>query len=254
MKNFRNIRLYVGSKLFLSNELILTEKQSHYLCNVMRCKKDDIIKCFNPTSGEFFCQITLLDKKKTVIKIFEKNKDPEKQEDLWLIFSPLKKDKTDFVIEKAVELGVSKIIPVITHYTNSDKVKIDRFVSQAIEAAEQCGRISIPDIIEAIKLDDLLSSWDDSRTLFFMDERRNGNAILPLFKKSSSKMSAILIGPEGGFSDEEAFKINECKFVKNVSLGPRILRAETAALASLAIWQATVGDWHKGEIDEDINS
>ena len=243
MKDTKHIRLFLGAELKPEVEVDLSEKMSHYLVNVMRCVQGDEIRCFNSSDGEFLCQITQQDKKKSVIKVGKQLRLPEPVGNLWLVFSPLKKDKTDFVIEKAVELGVSKIIPVLTKFTNTDKIKIERFRAQAIEAAEQCERLSIPEISEAVELDRLLKDWNESRILFFMDERRKGEPIVQVFKGKAGCPAAVLIGPEGGFSEDEAEKLTKQKFVKNVSLGPRILRAETAAAASLAIWQATEGDW-----------
>ena len=243
MTTKRNIRLYTDIDLNLDDCCNLSQEQSHYLCNVMRCKEGDFINCFNKRCGEFQSEIIKIDKKKTIICPKKQIRKIEKTSDLWLLFAPLKKDKTDFVIEKATELGVSKIIPIITQYTNCDKVKVERFVSQATEASEQCERLSIPVIEEAIKLKDLLSSWDNNRTLFFMNERRGSLPIAEAFGKNNTGPAAILIGPEGGFSDEEAKFIENLSFVKSVIMGPRILRAETAVVSSLAVWQACVGDW-----------
>ena len=150
--------------------------------------------------------------------------------------------------EKAVELGVTKIIPVLTSRTNADKVKTERFAAQAVEAAEQCGRLSVPEIAEPIELNNLLRSWENDRQLFFMDERRSGADALTAFSHFAGKPAALLVGPEGGFSDDETAVLNRHPCVKDISLGPRILRAETAATAALAVWQAVAGDWrHDGE-------
>ena len=243
MTTQRNIRLYVESHLETLKETEISADKSHYLCNVMRCKNDDEILCFNENDGEFYSKIVKIDKKCTIIVPRKLNKKPQKETDVWLLFAPLKKENTDFVIEKATELGVCKIVPVITKYTNSDKVKLSRFVAQAIEASEQCERLSIPKIEEAKKLKEVLNSWDNNRTLFFMNERRANTSIIQAFQNCANKSVALLIGPEGGFSDDEAEYIAGLPFVKSVNLGPRILRAETAALSALAVWQATSGDW-----------
>lgn len=244
MSTNRRIRLYTDNNLKIADCCELSQEQSHYLCNVMRCKEGDMIHCFNERCGEFLSKITKIDKKHSLIEPQEKLKFFETKSDLWLLFAPLKKDKTDFVIEKATELGVSKIIPVITKYTNCDKVKTERFVNQAIEAAEQCERLSVPSIENAAKLKDILTNWDNNRTLFFMNERRGALPILRAFGEKNNKPAAILVGPEGGFSDEEAEFIEKHSFVKSVLMGPRILRAETAVVSSLAVWQACVGDWN----------
>lgn len=245
MTSLRSIRLFVDVDLIEGKSFELLPEKSHYICNVMRCKTGDIIKCFNAKSGEFLCHIDQIDKKHSILTPQKQIREAEAEEGIWLLFAPLKKDKTDFVIEKAVELGVGRIIPIITRYTNSEKIKTDRFVAQAIEASEQCERLSVPDISTPQKLEQLIKQWDTNRILFFMDERRKGIAAIKAFQEASNKSIAILIGPEGGFSDEEAKLLDAQSFVKNVNLGPRILRAETAALASLAVYQACDGDWKK---------
>ena len=240
----RNIRLFVQQKLFSGESIVLEEKASHYLHTVMRCVAGESIKCFNAADGEFLAQIKEIDKKRAVVEMRDQQRKPVAEPDIWLLFAPLKKDKTDFVIEKAVELGVAKVIPVVTSRTNNARVKIERFEAQATEAAEQCGRLSVPSIAQQITLKELVKNWDMSRTLFFMDERRQGEPAVEVFKNSSQK-AALLIGPEGGFDEEEKKLLDKCSFVKNVSLGPRILRAETAATSALSVWQAVAGDWRK---------
>jgi 16S rRNA (uracil1498-N3)-methyltransferase len=244
MKNKRDIRLFVTGSLNPGESLTLPEKSSHYLCNVMRCRQGEQILCFNSQQGEFLCNLKTIDKRATIVCPIEQTKTPHPEPDVWLLFAPLKKDKTDFVIEKAVELGVKSIAPVITRYTNSDKVKVERFEAQAVEACEQCGRLSIPEICQPLDLSKILEAWDSKRVLFFMDEQRNGLNALQEFEHNHNRPAALLIGPEGGFSAEERALLNRQKFVRNISLGPRILRAETAALAALTLWQSTCGDWN----------
>ena len=243
MTSNKGIRIYIDTKLTLSARCEISADKSHYLYNVMRCKEGDVINCFNGYDGEFSAKILKIDKKKTVVELQKQTKTPEIPSDLWLLFAPLKKDNTDFVIEKTTELGVKRIIPVVTQYTNSNKIKKDRFVNQAIEASEQCERLSIPEIADIIKLKDLLNNWDNNRTLFFMNERRGSQKIIDAFCKEKNKSVAILVGPEGGFSDEEAKYIENLSFVRSISMGPRILRAETAVVSALSVWQACVGDW-----------
>lgn len=248
MKTLRHIRLFVGQQLKTEAYIELSENQSHYLANVMRCRDGEQIYCFNGQNGEFLCRLEHVDKKRTQINILEQTKKPQAEPDIWLLFAPLKKDKTDFVIEKATELGVSKIQPVITRYTNTEKIKIERFITQATEASEQCGRLSVPEIAEPMTLEKLLASWDKKRVLFFLDERRQGSSAAEVFASEKDISAAVLIGPEGGFDETEAKLLNQCPFVKNVSLGPRILRAETACLSALAVWQAVAGDWILKEV------
>ena len=171
----------------------------------------------------------------------EKVCEMQKSPDIWLLFAPLKKDKTDIVVQKATELGVRKIIPVQTAYTNAEKVRTERFELQAAEAAEQCRRLDIPDISAALSLDKALENWDNERTLFFLDERGLGKKVRETMLNSPK--AAVLVGPEGGFSLAEAEKLRKLPFVKSISLGSRILRAETAVIAALSCWQSINGDW-----------
>lgn len=236
------IRLFVQNDITKSTNLVLDEKQSHYLANVMKQKLGNQILCFDGSSGEYNCEISSLSKKSMKLLVLEKTREFEKSPDLWILFAPLKKDKTDFVIQKATELGVSKIIPVLTKHTISEKVRTDRFYMQTIEASEQCQRLDIPEIVQAIKLESLLEKWDKDRILYMMDETKNGDNILETFAKNKTA-SAILVGPEGGFCSQEIQMIKKQPFVKMISLGKRILRAETAVLSAISCWQASCGDW-----------
>lgn len=236
------IRLFVENDIAEKTILILDEKQSHYLTNVMKQKLGNQILCFNGKTGEYNCEIASLSKKSMELVVLEKVREFEKSPDLWILFAPLKKDKTDFVIQKATELGVSKIVPTITKHTIAEKVRTDRFVMQTIEASEQCQRLDIPEISQAIKLETLLNKWDNARILYIMDETGSGENILQTFAKNKTP-SAILVGPEGGFSSAEIEILRKQPFVKMISLGKRILRAETAVLSAISCWQATCGDW-----------
>jgi len=245
MASKNKIRLYVDTPLASGATVSLPCSSSHYLCNVMRCTIGDELLCFNAKDGEFCCRINNIDKKQTSLDVLNLVRKSELQTDVWLLFAPLKKDQTDFVVQKAVELGVTRLIPILTEYSNTAKVRIDRFKAQATEASEQCGRLSIPSIDEPQHLKDILSTWANNRCLFFMDERRHGEDAPKAFSDCKDLPSAILIGPEGGFSEQEAMLLSKHPFVKNVCLGPRILRAETAAIAALAVFQAVAGDWKK---------
>jgi len=240
------IRLFITQTPTSKSSLDLTEEQSHYLINVMKCKIGDNIICCDNKNGEFLLKISSISKKQVSLSLQKKLRDFSPSPDLWLIFAPLKKDKTDFVIEKATELGVRKIIPTITEYTITNKIRKDRFVAQSIEAAEQSRRLDLPEIEDICPLHKLLENWDTSRTLYFMDETLNGTNPCETFAKKEHK-AAVLCGPEGGFSDEEAKLLRSKSFVKSVNLGPRILRAETAVVAALTCWQALCGDWNIGD-------
>ena len=239
----KNFRLYIKEELILQKTIILNEEQTHYLKNVVKYATGETINCFDNKNGEFKCQIIELNKKTTKIVPLEKTKDRVSCPDIWLLFAPLKKDNTDFVIEKATELGCSKIIPVLTAYTNTTNFKTERHLAQSIEAAEQCRRTDLPEISHLQPLTDIINQWDPSRTLFFMDETLQSKNFLDVLKTNKTNRAAILIGPEGGFSAEELSLVRKQSYTKGATLGPRILRAETAALAALSCWQLIQGDW-----------
>ncbi len=238
------IRIYTDVDLSVDSVVELNAEQSHYLLTVMRLQSGDKLLVFNNRDGEFDCTLTPKNKKSVLLKINSKTRDFERVPDIWLMFAPLKKDRTDFVVEKATELGASRIVPVITRYTISDKIKIERWQAQTIEAAEQSRRVDLPQINEPIALFKLLENWDLHRRLYFMDETGTGKDIVTVFS-SAPPPSALLIGPEGGFSERELNLLHSKSYACAVSLGKRILRAETAAVASLSCWQATCGDWKK---------
>lgn len=237
------IRIYLEEEIAnIGQEITLSDKQCNYLHNVLRLKPEDTFNVFDNKNGEFLAKISQLSHKKGTVyiekKLYEYNQTP----DIWLLFSPLKKDKTDMVIQKATELGVRKIIPTITDYTNSDKIRTDRFISQSIEASEQSRRTDIPEITQQQKLKEIIQNWEQDRILFFLDESGNGENIFEILSKNKGK-AAIIVGPEGGFSTKEQQLLNRQPFVKKISLGKRILRAETAVISALSCWQATNGDW-----------
>lgn len=242
MRHKIKIRLYTEQNLALRKEICLNEAQSHYLVNVMKCRLRDEILCFDNQNGEFICQIIDEKKKQITLTVEEKTRDFYLPPDLWLLFAPIKKDNTDFIIQKATELGARRIIPTITKNTITDKIKKERFVAQSIEAAEQSRRVDLPEITDAADLDKVLQNWDDSRTLFFLDETLSGNNVADVFAEFNGK-AAILCGPEGGFDEKETEILRGKPFVKSINLGPRILRAETAAITAIACFQAICGDW-----------
>jgi 16S rRNA (uracil1498-N3)-methyltransferase len=241
----KNFRLYTKEELIKNKTIILDENQTHYIKNVVKYAIGDDIYCFDNKNGEFLCQITAINKKTTELLVKEKIKDFHSCPDVWLLFAPLKKDKTDFVIEKATELGVKKILPTITRHTITNNIKTERYIAQSIEAAEQCRRTDIPTIEQPQTLENILQNWDKDRTLFFMDETLNSKPFIEELQNTKTVKSAILIGPEGGFSKEELSTLRNLPFTKGATLGPRILRAETAVCASLSCWQIILGDWSK---------
>lgn len=240
-------RLFINEELKDDFEFFLLDQPFHYLTNVLRLNVNDIFLAFDNLSGEYECQIAQIEKKRLLAKTLRRTREFATVPDIWLLFAPVKKDKTDFIIEKAAELGARKIIPLITERTISDKVKKERFEAQAVEACEQCRRVDIPVINDAQSLNQLLKSWNGSRTLFFMDETGNGAPIAEIFGQPQYQQhpAAILVGPEGGFSPQELETLRKLPFARGVSMGKRILRAETAAAAALSCWQALAGDWSK---------
>lgn len=236
------IRLYIPQRLTLHQKVVLEENQSHYLMHVMKLKKADTINCFDNQSGEYTCEVVEISKKQITVEVITQIKLYQQVPDIWLLFAPVKKDNTDFIIQKATELGVRKIIPVQTRYTISERIKKERFEAQAIEASEQCRRVDIPEIDDMIKFEDILQKWDKNRILYYMDETLNGVQVKKSFAEAPAPC-AFLVGPEGGFSDKELQQLRQLPFAKGVCLGQRILRAETAVVAALACWQALSGDW-----------
>ena len=241
-KKMGRIRLYVSQPLQVNQSVSLDEAQSHYLSNVMKLKLGEEVFCFDGQSGEYKAQISQIGKKQCLLSVIEQTKPYQAVPDIWLIFAPVKKDNTDFIIQKATELGVRKIIPLITRYTISERIKKERFIAQAIEAAEQCRRVDIPEISDIAKFADLWQTWDKTRQLYYMDETLEGKPVAQAFANAHDPC-AILVGPEGGFSSDELAMLRKMTFAQGVKLGSRILRAETAVAAALSCWQALSGDW-----------
>lgn len=234
------IRLYVDQPLAPGQAVRLSPDQSHYLTGVMRLTAGAPLLLFNGKDGEW--RATLADaSKRGAIAVPETLTKPlQLPPDLWLLFAPIKKARTDFIVEKAVELGAARILPVQTRHTNSERIRQDRLQAHAVEAAEQCGSTYVPEVADLQPLDKLLSKWPDDRRLYWCDETALGQ---PATLSPAAAPAAILIGPEGGFSADEAAKLRSRPNVTPLSLGPRILRADTAAVAALALWQAACGDW-----------
>lgn len=232
-------RLYVETSLGAGASIELDAGQANYLGNVMRLKQGDQLLVFDGISGEWLAEIAESGKKRMILFIAQPTRPQERAPDLWLAFAPVKKGRVDWLVEKAVELGVSRLLPVVTRRTVVDRLNLDRMRAHIIEAAEQCGRTALADIEEPVKLDAFLKQRDGERMLYFADET-GGEAAATAFQ---SGPATILTGPEGGFTSEEAAAIRSAPFSKAISLGPRILRAETAALAAIAAWMSAVGDW-----------
>jgi 16S rRNA (uracil1498-N3)-methyltransferase len=231
-------RLFVEQPLALG-PLRIDGQQAHYLAGVMRVKPGDPVRLFDDATGEWLAIVAAAGKRDLTLDVTERLAEREPVPDLWLLAAPLKKGRVDWMAEKACELGVARLVPVLTHRTVVDKPKVDRLRAHMIEAAEQCGRTALPEVTEPVKLPALLRDWPAERALYFADEL--GGA--PARAAMKAGPAAILIGPEGGFDDAERAAIRALPQAIGISLGPRILRADTAAAAAVAIWMAVAGDW-----------
>ena len=236
-----NIRLYVDHPLSEGQSVALSRDQANYLFNVMRLQVDDTLRVINGKDGEFEATVAKAGKRNGILVATRQTQPLRPPPDLWLLFAPVKKARTDFIVEKATELGVAHLCPVLTDYTNSDRLRTDKLRAHVIEAAEQCGATYVPDVAEPVRLGKLIETWPQERKLIFCDETLAGQA-QPLAGEKPGKW-AILIGPEGGFSPAERDLLHSLDFVRGISLGPRILRADTAAVAALTLWQSALGDW-----------
>ena len=243
-------RLYVTAALAAEAKISLTGNQAHYLRNVLRCQTGDAVLLFNGADGEWQAQIEALGKKHAELVIGTQHRPQSAGSDLWLLVAPVKRDRLDYLAQKATEMGVSRLVPVITRRTQGGggMVKIDRLRANAIEAAEQCGILNVPEIAAPQRLEDILQDWPADRPLVFCDETAPSGAGLDgqELADSDSKMQgglAVLVGPEGGFDASEHAMLNAHAQMLRLSLGPRILRTDTAVVAALAVLQARFGDW-----------
>lgn len=232
-------RLFTPQPLSNGASVALDARQTNYLGNVLRLGPGDELLLFDGQSGEWLGRIAEAKRKMMVLAVGERARDAEQLPDVWLAFAPVKRTQTDWLIEKATELGVASLHPVITNRTIAERVRIERLEAIAIEAAEQCGRTRLPTIAHPVSLKALLALRDPKRRLYFADEQ-GGN---PAAGSFTSGAALILTGPEGGFTDDERQLIRAAPNVLPISLGPRILRAETAALASLSVYMSLAGDW-----------
>jgi 16S rRNA (uracil1498-N3)-methyltransferase len=226
----------------------LDRDQAHYLFGVMRLSVGARVALFNGRDGEWQAEVAEAGKRGGVLACLEQSKPLQLPPDLWLIFAPIKKARTDFIVEKAAEMGAARILPLATEFTNSERIRQDRLQAHAVEAAEQCGGTYVPEVAELQKLPSLLDHWPAERQLMFCDEAEVGQRLfLDVAQVEGSAGAAgpwaILIGPEGGFSDAERKRLHAMPQAHVVSLGPRILRADTAAVAALTLWQQRLGDW-----------
>ncbi|ESY17697.1 MULTISPECIES: 16S rRNA (uracil(1498)-N(3))-methyltransferase [unclassified Mesorhizobium] len=241
--NYKMQRLFLADDLAADIEFDAGQQQSHYLMHVLRLGEGAEILVFNGRDGEWSAAIASKSKKAVRLRVLSQQRPQPPLPDLVYCFAPLKQGRLDYLVQKAVEMGAGILQPVITQHTQLAKPSIDRLRANVVEAAEQCGILAVPEVREAEKFERLLSGWDKERRLIFCDEDASTNNPLPALQGLREKKLALMVGPEGGFSDEERKMLRALPFVTAIPLGPRILRADTAAVAALAVMQATVGDW-----------
>ena len=252
----RIIRLYVDHDLAEGATFDLDRQQAHYIRHVMRLGAGDAVHLFNGRDGEWRSILAVSGRAQATVTPQKRVQDQNAGPDLWLAFAPVKRARIDLIAEKATELGVAAIIPTMTEYTSVSRVNLDRLRANSIEAAEQCGRLTVPEIREPAGLDNLLIDWPAGRRLLVCDETGGGDpaidVLVDIKRTTESKAWGILIGPEGGFSRSELDLLSENPIVTRIGLGPRILRADTAAIAALVCWQAVLGDWpDRGKVNAD---
>jgi 16S rRNA (uracil1498-N3)-methyltransferase len=236
------VRLYVDQPLGVGQAIALTQEAAHYLFSVMRMGLGGEVALFNGRDGEWRASIEQAGKRAGIARCADQTRPQIMPPDLWLLFAPLKKARTDFIVEKAVEMGAARIQPIQTRHTNSERIRQERLQAHAIEAAEQCEATFVPQVCDLVLLDRLLAQWPQDRRILWADESLTA-AKTGLAAQQRGGKWAILIGPEGGFSADEQARLRAMPQVLPLSLGPRILRADTAAVAALTLWQATLGDW-----------
>jgi len=246
MKLHSLIRLFVDQPLSQGAIVTLSANNLHYLKNVMRKKIADNFMVFNGRDGEYRVEITLLEKKHGEVIILEQTRKQEEEPNIWLVFAPIKHGKIDNMVQNATQLGVANFWPMITSRTNIDKVRSERLMANMIEAAEQCERLTVPTLQQAGKLPDIINQWPGDRKIILCDETGSGESAGDLLAKlSKDDKYAIFIGPEGGFTKDELDSLRKLSCVTSIGLGPRILKAETAAIAAVTLWQSYLGDWSK---------
>ena len=242
MSDRPKIRLYVDHALQAGQTVDLSRDQANYLFNVMRLGQGAEVALFNGRDGEWRALVAEAGKRGGSLVCDVQTAPLTPPPDLWLLFAPIKKARTDFIVEKATEMGAARIIPVQTDFTNAERIRQDRLQAHAIEATEQCGGTFVPEVSDLQRLDRVLADWPEGRGLIFADEGLAG-AEASLAAAPRRQSWAILIGPEGGFSEAERARLRGLPFVTPIALGPRILRADTAAVAALTLFQARLGDW-----------
>ena len=241
--NYRMQRLFVPQPMVPGGAVDPDPQQAHYLLNVLRLKPGSQLLVFNGMDGEWLAETAEVSRKEIRLSLMMQVRPQPAPSDLLYCFAPLKQGRLDYMVQKAVEMGAGRLQPVITQHTQMSTIGVERIRANAIEAAEQCGILAIPEIAEPVKLDRLIWEWEHGRRLIFCDEGADSNNPAPALAAIEERRLGLLIGPEGGFSDEERRMLRALPYVTPIPLGPRILRADTAAVAALAVIQATIGDW-----------
>jgi 16S rRNA (uracil1498-N3)-methyltransferase len=241
--NFRMQRLFVAADIQQHQPIEVGAEQFNYLANVLRLEADADILVFNGRDGEWQAKLAYPTRKRLLLVPHVQTRPQPAAADLQYLFAPLKVGRLDYLVQKAVEMGAGLLQPVMTQHVQGKIGSIDRLRANAVEAAEQCGILAIPDVAEPVKLGDLLDRWPGDRRIIYCDEGDAGQNPLPLLRDIKETRLALLVGPEGGFSEEERIRLRRHDFVTAIPLGPRILRADTAAVAAMAVIQAAIGDW-----------
>lgn len=238
-----SIRLYMEEPLAADRDIPCSRAQANYLRNVMRLGDGDEIFVFDGRTGEWRARVRPQGRGACMLHVLEQTRAQEEGPDIDYLFAPLKRARLDYMVQKATELGVATLQPVITRRTDVSRIKLERMQANAIEAAEQCGVLHIPEVREPVSLDNLIEGWAAGRRLIFCDEEEPIASPLAALKALEPGPIAVLIGPEGGFEEGERGKLRGLSFVTPISLGPRVMRADTAAVAALALVNAVLGDW-----------
>ena len=241
--NFRMQRLFLDADISAETPIEASAEQFNYLANVLRLEADAEVLIFNGRDGEWLARLSFPTRKRILLIPAEQTRPQPPAPDLHYLFAPLKVGRLDYLVQKAVEMGAGLLQPVMTQHVQGKIGSIDRLRANAVEAAEQCGILAVPDVAEPVKLSDLLDRWPHDRRIIYCDEGDAGQNPLPLLQAIPEKHLALLVGPEGGFSEDERKRLRSLDFVTAIPLGPRILRADTAAVAAMAVIQAAIGDW-----------
>ena len=241
--NYKLQRLFLDAPLTSGAVVALGKDQAHYLLAVLRLEDGQQILVFNGRDGEYAATLRPQGKKSANLEIGARTREQSPQSRLDFLFAPLKVGRLDYLVQKATEMGVRKITPVFTDHTQLHKVNAGRLQANILEAAEQCGNLAIPELGKAVRLETLLADWDPGRRIIFCNESQAGDNPAAALSAITERDLALLVGPEGGFSDRERDMLAGLPFVTPIPLGPRILRADTAAVAALTAVQMTIGDW-----------